>query len=802
MGLFSSEKKYYAHVGSSDLIPEDQRENTVLSLMLQGVISGDSTAAESVTIGLQTNMYARARSMWKYAGKEYFYGFPETDQTLSAASEELLVETLEAEIGEPINEIRRYIVGTADESFFLAKRITETYLDPDYWPWPAGNPTKLTWEFDQETTEIPVINPDTSAYYEVVNTAGYVRVQDSALYQVYFPYENTSGEYDRWFVQSVYDLSEWVGKNLIQVIYTTESDPDTYKFYVYEIGSNVNPELEASIKTVDVYLQYLPIILLLRDKIWFDEADEAEDDLLEVTTDKICKRLAIDPYEIKEDYIASVEEAIENGERPGTKKLDDWDFFIHFAAPIHSQIRGTREYLFEFFRNLIPSVSSFEDYQSWLTTGTSGSQPQFEITIQEGGINGFNVAYRFTYVFEVTHEGIYTIPYDVQHPDRPGVGDELLPGRMHSQVFEFKKTLGTDYTAGLTEVHGSDIAYGGDKGYHDYAVFTKQNIDKNNPSYTQVLVMAPSMEYKINTKSDGGFRFRYVDVELFPEDPEEVSEFKIPIHIGSLRAVSTMHREEALQDSLCATVYLVEKVKIKWYQKSFFKWLIVIITIIVVILAWQYELLPTIAGLATAAAGTTAALGLWALYVVVTFAIGFLISFSGSLIGGKWGMVFVLVASLILAGVNPFTKLTGAWHNIATTPSWGSAFSFIQTVSPYVKVAMSFYQDYALAKLESDMRDFTATAKEKYEELQNAWDTLGPMPSWLDPMDLIAAMDRWYVETPDNYYARVLNANPGVLGYDLINNFNELALQLPENGNDSDIIKAMFNEFEKQRGAA
>jgi len=111
-------------------------------------------------------------------------------------------------------------------------------------------------------------------------------------------------------------------------------------------------------------------------------------------------------------------------------------------------------------------------------------------------------------------------------------------------------------------------------------------------------------------------------------------------------------------------------------------------------------------------------------------------------------------------------------------------------------------QDIQLAKLESDMRDFTKSAQEKQQELQDAWDAFGPTPKWLDPADLIKVQSKTVVESSDSFIERTLNANPGILGYDLISRFTEIALILPENVGEDNIITNVFETFERQRGAA
>lgn len=638
MGLFSSKHIFTAYAGSSSLIEEDSRKSTVQGLMLQSMSSEVGSIADAIKLGLNINLYARARSMLRYALRDggYVYGTPEP---------------------------------------------THQYRD------------------------------------------------------------------------------------------------------------------------------YLPIIPLMQDRVWFDETDQPE---LEKTTHRILKKLALDSYEIKEDYITTVEEGIASGERPGTDQLDDWDFFIHFAVPMHTRNRGSREYIMEYLKWIgeFHTWNYRADYVAFLDGGQVGDQPSSNFHISEGeGSNtnweqpatGYEVFYEYSYIETVNREGRYT---------PPGRDEPLRNNRCYSKIY---RLTDGDYAEGLEEIHGEGATLAGSEPegtYHTYAVFTQQyhDIDTDEWTYTQVLVMAPSMMYVINvTDEDGVTEFQYVDVPLFPEDPEEDSEFRWPVLVEALKEVSPMHREECLQEALCATVFLVEHVKVKWYQKTFFRWLIVIVVIIIIIIFQQYHLLAAVKGLAIAAfalGATATALAYIALYVALTFVLGFLIAFAGSLIGGRAGMLFVIAATLYMAGVNPFANMSSSWTGLVAAPGFGTALSFLQAVMPIIRVADIGYSAYQMDKLQGEMEDFLVTKREKYDELADAWDMIGAPPAGIDPIYLTSVFPKVFQETPDSFYSRTLNANPGILGYDLINNFSAIALQLPEDGNDINVVESVFNSFARQRGAA
>lgn len=798
MGLFSSSYKYYAYAGSDSLFDEDNRPNTVLSLMLNGILGNSASPPEAIITGLNTNLYARARSMVRYAAKEggYIFGFPETNQVLYGITNAMLRPYVEAEAGGPIVfNSTNWGDPLPHEAFWIERGIQENYAS-----WFTGDPpADPVWTVTAATVEIPVVNPDTSTYYQADNNFDAVVTAGSVV--VTFSYTDNLSNPQTWsapaFSISTYQTGQW-----IMVRYRPEPADGHFYYWIYEIGSNAIPDLEEDLGTASLNMGYLPIAVLMHDTVWFDESGNQE---WEDTLDRLLKDLALDPYDIKEQYLEQQAEDDASGDS-NRGNAEDWDFFIHFAVPLKTTFRGGREYLFKFYDFLRQNASwtTFADYEAFVSGGGVGEQPYSELVVQEGvEYTGYIARFAWSYIHRTDVNGEFT---------PPGWTDPLLPRRLWSETYKWGDS---NYSEGLDLMFGAGnytVAPSQPDGQeHAYTIVTRMNEDD---THSHIIMMGPSMEYQINTSEDpvgvgaGGYvdyRYRFVDVELFPDDPEQDSEFRWPVHIASLKEVSAMQREAALADGLCATVFLVEQQKVKWYQTGFFKWLIIVIAVIVIILAWQYELLPTIAAAAGAATGATA-LGLWALYVVLTFAIGFLVSFAGSLIGGNLGQLFVIVGMYMAMGgsfnnVNPFSNINNAWTNVTTQPSWGSAIQFIKAVYPALSTGQKIYANYQLHKLESEMRDFTKTAKEKYEQLQDAWDSLQETPNWIDPLDLARTFaTNGLYEDPASFYYRTLHANPGSLGYDLIQNFTDMALTLPDNPLSPGVVDSMLEQFAEQRG--
>lgn len=793
MGLFSSDYKYFAHVGSSPLFEEDNRPETLKSNILQNAIHGEASAGTIIRFALGTDMFARGKSIMRYARSKYYHGFPETDQKTFFIPDTDLKDAIELDVGGTVT-VGQVFYGPYGVEFFGRRFLKANYTNASHFNW-GDPPTDPDWDETREEIEIPVVNPDTGAYYTAPNTPDYVKSGD--VYTISFDYHDKDNILQTWDMLGTLDLTAYNTGDWIQAKYTTPAAPDSTEYWIYLIGSNDNPTLEAAISDQQLQMEYMPVIILMHDQVWYDE--EANQELVD-TTEGICRRLNLDPQEIKEDYIAQVEEDIASGDRPGKKKLDEWDFFIHFSVPIHTDVRGSREYLWNLFRNLEQTQTTSR--ATYVAAINNSEIPYSQLIITEGGENGYNVEYRWAYITSVTHNGVYQVN-----------GENLKNNRMHSKVYQYGGTGDiNDYMEGLIEVHGAGVEQPpigipkDDDDLHHYIVLTRQN---NDNTYTQVLMMAPSMQYKVNTRDDpnkkGSYRYRYDTVELFPEDPEQESEFRWPVHYDTLEQVGVIRREEVLAEGLCATVYLVERQEVKWYQKGFFKWLIIIIAVILIVLSIVFPGFAAAAAFLLASALGVGVLGFYIIYAILMFAIGFIISMAGNLIGGTLGVAFAVIGAIVTMQAGLAGAPGGGGWGISTAGSngWGSAFSLIQSTAPYIQGAQKIYSSYQMEQLQEDIAEWQEEAYAQQRELQNAMDLLGD-GGGLDPSYLLNDVGglQFVYEDSDSYFSRTLNANPGIIGYDLVNRFTDMALVLPEEPGDKNIIDSMIMDLAQQRGTA
>lgn len=840
MSLFSSKTYYFAHAGSQSLF--EVQPDTLESNILQTAIGNEGTMSQAIRYVIATDQFARAKAMMRYAERYYdptkpggyVRGFPEANLNLVTVAPEQIEAALTRAVG-TWDQILFMKAGDYDEVFMVEKEFQDMWPDAFLAQYNLlnGPPPEEIWHSGLSEITIPVVNPDTGEYYLANNDIDIIRVDPEwdfgeepfgptpvflGYYRVSFPYTDNNGDPQLFSFQNQVNITEYLSGSWIQVRYLQDG---IEKYWTYKVGSGLDPDLETYIQEEEREASFLPVAVLMHDRVWFNEDPDSE---LAITTNKLLKKMGTTGDQVREDFEAAEEENPSEGG-------DKWDFFMHFAIPIETKVRGSLEYFWYFFSEL-EAWESFkaEQYLNYLASPNS-AQPINEINITEAGVTGYNVDYRWSYIHTTSHTGFWEVENTDEDKYGPGPTRPLRGREVAKEIIQLQQGVGTntEYQEIIDRAFGPGTPIGtynedpDEGGYHDIVVLWRQRRDDelepgDDPEvgrYDQMIIMGLSMQYRINTAEIGvdgarDNRFRYA-VPLLFGDEEETKEFRIPILYKSLLEVPVLHREEAVADGFTATVFLVERQKVKWYQRSFFKWLIVIIAIVIVVLAifypGFYAVLKQYAAAIAAAFGSTSAFAVLAIYKLLLFALGTIIALAASTIGQEFGSTAGLIFSIIAAAAmfyagGGFQNLSNSWNSMLESPGWASAVSFINAVSPIYNMGFSVYQNRVLAGYEDELRDFIADAKEKQQQLKDAWDSFGPVPDWIDPMDLVNMFRRLgSSESANSYLSRTLTLNPGVLGYEAIGEFTDLALMLPQELQEGTVVDAMMQDFAKQRGA-
>jgi hypothetical protein len=881
MGLFSARYEYFAYAGSSSLFEEDQRPDNHKQAILESSLRGLMSISDSIVYSINTDYFARAKAMQRFAARPvseggYVRGFPTARFIRIIVPDEEVIAAIERNTGDVVREdgLISNQYGQYDEKFFINYEVQKYYAGPlnngsindGVFTWENGPPSKELWCAEDSEIEIPIVGPDgnyiraENPYFEYVrNSEVFVDPNEPGLdpnpeqpfdpvnpppvtfnpvgpglnpqdyiYTVKWKYTNPETGEDSAFsiklnligyVTVDYEVDG--GNTWLRTSYLVEGD-DCVRYWTYLVGSGEDPIFESVIDRTVRNAQFLPVAVLQQDKIWYDEQPDAE---LKRSTDRLLKKVMLDGPEIKESFLEQEAEDDESGDEQRVD-AEKWDFFIHYAVPIRTNVRGSREYLFHFFDEMKSFTrwtrEKYEEYLEKRLTQDPDSlfsmiQPIDELTIREGFENGYAVNYAWSYI-EYKETLDERLEYDDEF-DENGLPKKMRYKDARIEILERNDESTYDRYVEIIELmHGEGALIGPETedperdGYHDFMFIEYQNRDILGDGtefwyVERILIMGLSMAYKINTSDNAGegYRFRYAIPNLFGTE-EETKEFRIPVSMNALRKVGVVRREDVITDAMAATVFLVRVEKVKWYQRSFFKWLIVIIAVILIVVAVFFPAtLVAAANLLGTALGISATLAL----KFIAFAIGFVTAFAGALVGGTAGQILALVGAIASMGVGlgagqAGVSWTGAFQNWGASAftSWGSALSFVGSVANIANSAMKVYAAYELEQLQDDFRDFLETAREKQQQLEDAWAGLGDTPGWINPMSLVQTLASAPAETPGEFYSRTLNPNPGILGYDLVYRFADTALQLPDKPTDENIIETQFNTFAAQRGAA
>jgi len=806
MGSFSSSKTYIAHAASSPLFEE--LPGSFKSNILQTSFTGESKAG-AILYTINTDQFARAKSQMRYAAREengYIRGLPTSNADFISIDPVEVAAALTRAVG-PYDLMLSTTKGLRDEGFFLAKAIQDLFLDTSYFPWVTA-PLNTHWNVDLEEIQIPEINPLDGSYYTSNNDYRFLRDAETpnSSYQVSLPYIDKDGEEQAWDVLSPISIDPLItGENWVMVSYKIGEE---IFYWTYKVGSGVDPVFEAAMLIESRQEAFLPVAVLMQDRVWFDEDPESE---LAKSTNRFMKKLGTSGTEVREGF--QEQEAIDDAENDNKKSnAEKWDFFVHYAVPLNTRVRGAREYLWYFFEEMRGwSTQDSGDYYSYLASG-SKAQPTNELTVKEAGDNGYNVSFRWSFIEKKFFPGEFLI----KDPRNDELMRPLRPREVTSELVEREQFLQPEYQEIVDSFFGASTQVGDyndetkwkddKKGFHSFFIVTKAL--ENGSGYERMIVMGLSMQYTINTrdvaKGKNGYRYRYATPTLFGLE-EETEEFRIPMLWNALEQVPVLHREEAVAEGLTATVFLVETRTLKWYQTGFWKWVVIIIAVVLIVLSiiWpggQGFTAPLAAWLGGFVGGS--ALVIFVIHTVLVFALGYIYGMAASNLGGIYGKIFLIIVAIVaFYNAGGFKDISKNWNAALDTPGWGTAGTLLRSVEPLYNMGFDVYRDYTIAKYEDEFRDFMKDAKERQQELEDAWANFGPVPAWLDPLDLVTIYTRvGTTEQPDAYLDRTLNTNPGILGYELVYNFFELAVMLPEEAGQQTIISGMIDDFEKQRG--
>ena len=245
-------------------------------------------------------------------------------------------------------------------------------------------------------------------------------------------------------------------------------------------------------------------------------------------------------------------------------------------------------------------------------------------------------------------------------------------------------------------------------------------------------------------------------------------EMLVPLDIMVMKTVNLRRREDLIARSLHIMTNTYEEIKTKWYQSSWFKWVLIVVGIVITILSFG-GLGPAVAALiAWITAGVTAII-ISTLVAVVKM---LLVQMAVKIFIDVAGLENSLIAAMVLVVASQFLP-PGANQASMSQAMLAMGNNMVQQVGTgYGK---------ELESIQKELQQFSANSKVKWEELQ---DRRAEEFGWSDGIKkdyLTLAPKIIFGEKPDFFFTRTVHTiNTGPYLFVANHDYVEQALRLPE----------------------
>ena len=255
------------------------------------------------------------------------------------------------------------------------------------------------------------------------------------------------------------------------------------------------------------------------------------------------------------------------------------------------------------------------------------------------------------------------------------------------------------------------------------------------------------------------------------EVPEVTSQILIPLKFDIVQSLNNFDEEKVLLDSIHLCIYAYHEEEIEWYQSSFFKFLLIAGSIFIAVFTGQYELVGL--ALSGAAAGSY-----WLLIGLITEILA-IVAINYTILWLAEELGLDITAALLIISYVTFTVYTGGLGTgeMAYLPF---AEGMLKAASSIIMIEAQEIQ-LELEELKYESEIFDEELQNRQEELENARDLLGSENYAFDPL-FILNIGIYFdpKETPDTFYERTLNFDPGSLTLEAVDVYVEAALTLPK----------------------
>lgn len=334
------------------------------------------------------------------------------------------------------------------------------------------------------------------------------------------------------------------------------------------------------------------------------------------------------------------------------------------------------------------------------------------------------------------------------------------------------------------------------KGAHATKVFTIDNnhevTEDNSVIYIRKQVDADSYEeleirgLVYNNLIYGG-QWNVVPAWDQLNDPDNVNGFIVPLDQDLLDDLSIIITTDLAYHITHIVFNCYTIVKQKWYQTNWFKYLLIVVAIVITVMSWGSDggssLGYALAYSAVAATGITGVLLTFlahVLYAIAMMIISNIIArISVKLFGDKWGMVIAAIVSIAVASYASTGSWTAGFTGGATELS---AQAIINASSAVVKIGEAYLKG-EMADLQDQAAALQTEEKLRMQQIEDLVKELDSQrhTDTIDIQGLTESTFHQFFESMDTFLGRTLMTGSDVaeVTNGMITNFAEVGLRLP-----------------------
>lgn len=766
MGLFK--RKTVISVSSVACnLAGDNQENYLTKTITTSVMNSRNIS-ESLNDSYLNGMGTKMKQAYWYGRDHYYFGLPSSTIMYGTPKQVEVMAILKSlHAGFSITPVMSDF-GPPDLAYWIDQYLTETYgYDADYGGMgnpPAGVPNSapVTWTIDS-SGEVTIQMGDAPTYL-FTETLSFPEVISRSMYYmtvyryttpgtpvtdvVSRPYEegdkegttttvapvNNYGEVSVTTTTTTVEIDDLLTTTTVTT--TVQTDVVSRKqYFLYEAGTGEYPVLDTILEESVEDSAYYPVVPLRVHNVDQTDPTNVPDEQFK-TSKSLLRKLGLSFTDLGDKI----------NENPDVAEIDH-AFFV-MGISLNSQHESSIEYLYEFFKYMaLVSPSSKETYTAWYedhvnvtyasVPNTAPYIPSNRVRLRQGD---YNITVAFQYSELVVVNGSIGPVGTVTR--------EMGVARPITVVNEFNKSveISTDTAVLLFRKQITETTY------EEVEVCGLEHINEIYKGRTYTTTAADSL----NDLENQGFI--------------------IPLCVNIAESLDIITRTQMTYDCMFIVINSYHEQKVKWYQSSLFKLVMIAIAIVTAVYGGIAFVNGLNAAMASATAAGTSVAWAAASYIATQIAIGAALTYGISVLARYIApnLLFIAAAMMMVYGLTSNFISSGA-SSVNGLPYAAELMAAVPAVTKGTNMALQK----SLEKSMEEMEELTATYEQTMDELKEKMDKLNANPN-ISIEDMINTTAMNLFETTEQFFGRTLQMNPGVTTLDSIQNYVDYALTLPD----------------------